>query len=90
MWMLRQMEYDADRYEARLVGSDAFASTTARMRVLSAAAMRATAVLSEAYKVRRLADDFVALTAASGPAGARGACARGVGRPHLPGAGGHP
>jgi hypothetical protein len=31
------MEYDADRYEARVAGSDTFASTTHRLRQLSAA-----------------------------------------------------
>ncbi|MEX0866143.1 MAG: M48 family metallopeptidase [Pirellulales bacterium] len=36
-FMLRQMEYDADSYETRVAGSDAFASTTIRIRQLGAA-----------------------------------------------------
>lgn len=35
--LLRQMEYDADKYEARLAGSDVFESTTRRMRELGLA-----------------------------------------------------
>ena len=36
-FMLRQMEYDADRYEIRLAGSEAFESTAKRLNVLGAA-----------------------------------------------------
>jgi Zn-dependent protease with chaperone function len=36
-FMLRQMEYDADSYEAKLAGSDAFESTASRLRVLAVA-----------------------------------------------------
>ncbi|MEX0793090.1 MAG: M48 family metallopeptidase [Pirellulaceae bacterium] len=36
-YMLRQMEYDADRYEARVAGSETFAETSLRMRELAAA-----------------------------------------------------
>src|SRR5262249_33517292 len=36
-FLLRQMEYDADRYEARLVGADVFAQTFWRMHELSLA-----------------------------------------------------
>lgn len=35
--LLRQMEYDADKYEARLAGSDVFESTTRRMAELGLA-----------------------------------------------------
>jgi hypothetical protein len=34
-FMLRQMEYDADSYETKLAGSDAFESTASRLRVHS-------------------------------------------------------
>ena len=33
-FMLRQMEYDADSYEVKVAGTDAFAETSARMREL--------------------------------------------------------
>ena len=36
-FMLRQMEYDADSYEAKVAGSDAFESTMAQIQVLNAA-----------------------------------------------------
>lgn len=36
-YMMRQMEYDADRYEARVAGSETFAETSLRMRELAAA-----------------------------------------------------
>ncbi len=36
-FMLRQMEFDADRYETRLVGSETFADTSLRIRELGAA-----------------------------------------------------
>ena len=36
-FMLRQMEYDADRYEARVAGSETFAETVDRLVVLSLA-----------------------------------------------------
>ncbi|HEX6739550.1 MAG TPA: M48 family metalloprotease, partial [Vicinamibacteria bacterium] len=63
--MLRQMEYDADRYEARLAGSQVFATTALRMRVLTVGRMKAIATLSAAYAERRLADDFPALVASA-------------------------
>lgn len=34
-WLLRQMEFDADRYEASLVGSKVFAETSSRIELLS-------------------------------------------------------
>lgn len=36
--MLRQMEFDADRYEARLVGAEQFADTSRRLNILAYAA----------------------------------------------------
>jgi hypothetical protein len=37
-FMLRQMEYDADSYEVKIAGSDAFVGTSMRLRELNAAA----------------------------------------------------
>lgn len=59
--MLRHMEYDADRYEARVIGSDQFSLTAFRIRVLGFAAGRAMATLAAAYSERRLAENFPAL-----------------------------
>ena len=37
-FMMRQMEYDADSYEVKIAGSDAFIRTTTRLRELNVAA----------------------------------------------------
>jgi hypothetical protein len=63
-WMLRHMEYDADRYAFRVAGSETFATTALRQRVLGAAAELAVASLRESYEERRLCDDFPLLVAA--------------------------
>jgi Zn-dependent protease with chaperone function len=68
--LMRQMEHDADRYEALLAGSDTFAATARRLRVLSAAHQVCHAELAESWKEGRLAADlpgFVAARAASLP-----------------------
>ncbi len=57
-FMLRQMEYDADRYEARLAGSDNFANTALRLCELGAATEAAFASLDTAWKDGRLADNL--------------------------------
>ncbi len=62
-FMLRQMEYDADRYEARLAGSDTFASTVRQLRRLNAAQYGAFAYLNELWKDGRLANDLPAFIA---------------------------
>jgi predicted Zn finger-like uncharacterized protein len=59
--MLRQMEYDADRYQARLAGSDAFASTMRKLHVLDSAAGFAEAQLRVALQRRQLVDDLPGL-----------------------------
>jgi hypothetical protein len=46
-FMLRQMEYDADSYEIKLAGSEAFETTARRMHVLSC-------VLDKSYKEMRV------------------------------------
>ena len=57
-FMLRQMEYDADRYEARVAGSDNFAATARRLTELGAATEDAFASLQNAWRDGRLADDL--------------------------------
>ncbi|HUU85370.1 MAG TPA: M48 family metalloprotease [Phycisphaerae bacterium] len=62
--MLRQMEYDADRYEARVAGSDAFAETVRRLHLLNAASELVHADLAESWKDGRLPDNFPVLLVA--------------------------
>ncbi len=57
-FMLRQMEFDADRYEIRLVGSATFASTTRRLRLLNYAARQTYEDLREIWSDGRLVDNF--------------------------------
>lgn len=56
--LLRQMEFDADRYETRLAGSDTFASTSWQLSVLNLAAQGATSDLRELFREGRLVDDY--------------------------------
>jgi Zn-dependent protease with chaperone function len=60
-FLLRQMEFDADRYEARVSGSDAFEQTARLLPQLSVASNGAFADLSQAWSERRLCDDLPAL-----------------------------
>lgn len=64
-FMLRQMEYDADRHEAWLAGGDAFEATVRRLAVLSVATRGAHSDLKHSWDEGRLADDFPALIAAN-------------------------
>ena len=57
-FMLRQMEYDADRYEARVAGSETFAQTADRLLVLSLASQGAHSDLVQSWQTNRLADDL--------------------------------
>ncbi|HVM60446.1 MAG TPA: M48 family metalloprotease [Verrucomicrobiae bacterium] len=57
-FMLRQMEYDADSYEIQLAGTDAFVSTSNRIRMLGFAAQQAYAELGERWKRRRVPDSL--------------------------------
>ena len=57
-YLLRQMEFDADKYEARLAGSNTFASTQRQMRVLNIATQGAYADLNEFMKEGRLGDNL--------------------------------
>ena len=62
--LLRQMEYDADRCEARVVGSDTCAATTRRIGVLArTAADLEHDVVGQWQGTLRLPDDFPALLA---------------------------
>jgi len=60
-FMLRQMEFDADRYEARVAGSDAFESTVNRLHELGYAAQGARNSLGTAFREGRLVDDLPGL-----------------------------
>ncbi|MBL8763783.1 MAG: M48 family metalloprotease [Phycisphaerae bacterium] len=62
--MMRRMEYDADRHEARMVGAAAFASTCRRLAELSASSAAMPEELREHVKLRELPDDLPALIAA--------------------------
>lgn len=57
-FMLRQMELDADRYEARVAGSSAFVQTCRMLPLLAVASEGAYADLNNAWKDRRLCDDL--------------------------------
>lgn len=61
-FMMRQMEFDADRYEARLAGSDTFESTVHRLAELSLAQHIAQQQLEHFFREGRLADDLPRLT----------------------------
>ena len=60
--LLRQMEYDADRYEIGLVGSKTFAETSQEMRRLAIAQSLALDTMFQFFTAGRLADDLVVLT----------------------------
>jgi len=64
-FLLRQMEFDADRYEARMVGGKVFASTCWRLRELSLATNGAFADLQSSWQERRLPDNFPKLILAN-------------------------
>lgn len=59
-FLSRQMEFDADQYEARVGGSAVFADTSLRIRLLSAAAQH---VFASELRDDRLVDDLPALIA---------------------------
>lgn len=60
----RQMEFDADRYEALIAGVDAFEATTLEMPVLNVTANQAWSDLDRGWAARRFAQDIPALMAA--------------------------
>ena len=65
MLLSRQMEFDADQAEARVVGSATFVETSRRLHVLDMANHWAHADLRVAWRSRRLGDDFPALVQAN-------------------------
>lgn len=64
-YMLRQMEFDADRHQARLVGSDGIAATSERVMELSIAHQMAMTDLGQFHQEGRLADDLPRLLLAN-------------------------
>jgi len=62
-FLMRQMEYDADQYEAEIAGSDTFGRTAMRLRVLGAASQMVYGELSDAWNEGRLVDDLPSLIA---------------------------
>jgi Zn-dependent protease with chaperone function len=62
-FMLRQMEFDADRFETEVAGSDAFRSTTKRLQLLNIAWQRTLSCQQEAFLTRRLVDNLPGLLA---------------------------
>lgn len=57
-FMLRQMEFDADKYEARVAGSDTFAATARQLKLLAFAWHGAQADLASYHREGRLADNL--------------------------------
>jgi hypothetical protein len=69
-FMLRQMEYDADSYEAKLAGSVAFAQTTAKVESLNAASLWVSNKMNETWRNNRLPENlpgFIALAVRNVP-----------------------
>jgi len=57
-FMLRQMEYDADSYEAKVAGSDAFESTASRLRLLNIATQVAYNDVRQSWAGNRLPENL--------------------------------
>lgn len=57
-FMMRQMEYDADSYEAKLAGSDAFEQTASKLRLLSVATHSAYEDLQQSWASKRLPENL--------------------------------
>ncbi|MCP4659833.1 MAG: M48 family metalloprotease [bacterium] len=64
-FMLRQMEFDADRYEARLVGAGTFESSCRELSNLGLSYQKSLADLSDSWQEGRLADSLPALVGAN-------------------------
>ena len=64
-WFSRQMEFNADRHEAELVGERVFAETMGRLPVLAAASQQVWGHLDRMLKARRLGDNFAVLLRAT-------------------------
>ena len=57
-YMLREMEYDADRCASQVAGSDAFRETMLRLQELNLANGAAFAALRDSWRAQRLPDDL--------------------------------
>jgi len=57
-FLLRQMEFDADRYQTKVAGSDGFASTMKRIRLLAFAHAQAVHELEASWKTGQLPDNL--------------------------------
>jgi len=57
-FMLRQMEFDADSYEAKVAGSDAFESTSLQLRTLNVAAQIAYEDVRQSWASKRLPENI--------------------------------
>ena len=62
-FLSRRMEFDADRYEARVAGSDSFASTVRDLHALNWAAGQSYGEISESMQLGRLPDNLPAYIA---------------------------
>lgn len=62
-FMLRQMEFDADRYEAWVAGSEEFESTSRAIVEISVASQSAQSDVRTAWNEQRLVDDLPAFIA---------------------------
>jgi Zn-dependent protease with chaperone function len=60
-WFSCQMEFDADRHGAALVGGDTCKDIQIRLPLLSAACQSAWSDINQAWSRQRLAEDFPAL-----------------------------
>ncbi len=73
-YMMRQMELDADTYEAQLVGAETFAATAYQLRILDLAAHAGRADVGEMWRENRVPENLprlVAVKAESPPAAVR-------------------
>ncbi|MCU0713618.1 MAG: M48 family metalloprotease [Pirellula sp.] len=57
-YVLKQMEYDADRYEAAMVGKSTFAETSRKMQVLSLGFQSAMGTLQRVSSEGKIVDDI--------------------------------
>src|SRR5581483_5010038 len=57
-FMLRQMEFDADSYQAKVAGSDVCESTTARLAELNVATQIAFEEVRQSWASRRLPENL--------------------------------
>lgn len=64
-FMMRQMEFDADKYETRLGGSESFAQTARQLRLLGLAWHGAEVDLASYHREGRLADNLPKLMLAN-------------------------